>query len=522
MVSPLAYSLSHRRPLLLVAIASFLASFACMSISSKIPEASHLSSAFLFLLEGTFLAFCWFRYRSSSGLRLQWALLSLAALLRSSSYLADTLDGVVSRFFPGSPDWTVTYTDLVSFFALIPFLLLISLPSGQLYPKLFFWIDAVQATLAGYLAYATLFGFMPFVAQEQQPSDADLSVSYHRIAVFYTIVAILLACATVMRFLASTDLDEVRFYRVQAICASISMGLSLWRYAYPMSNIPWLQGMAVAPVLISCWLIGKLPAESAQAASSEFSRPLTRALNLASPAIFSVSLMGLGLYVSRHRFFIGAAFATCSILLYCMRSSTLQIHYEQTQRSLQNARDKLEELSLRDSLTEVANRRCFDLTFRSQWHLAVREGHPLSVLLIDIDFFKQLNDRDGHMRGDECLIVVARSLASALVRPADLLARYGGEEFIAMLPGADATGAQNVAARMQESINQLRITHETEVGLFLSVSIGIATHTLTDDHTEQSLIRAADTALYKAKSLGRNRFVLAEKFVQSDIIKNRN
>jgi diguanylate cyclase (GGDEF)-like protein len=94
-----------------------------------------------------------------------------------------------------------------------------------------------------------------------------------------------------------------------------------------------------------------------------------------------------------------------------------------------------------------------------------------------------------------------------------LLARYGGEEFVAMLPGTDETGAQKVAERMQESINQLRLTHETEIGPFLSVSIGIATHTPGDDYTERSLVRAADLALYRAKSLGRSRFVLAERLV---------
>jgi diguanylate cyclase (GGDEF)-like protein len=496
-----------------LAVAAFLAAYACTLFESEIPESNALSSAFLFLLEGAFLTICWFRYRRSSHLRFQWALLSLAALLRSSTYLADSLNGVVSRFVPGTPDWTVPYTDLVSFSALIPFLLLISLPSGQPYPKIFFWIDTIQATLAGYLTYATIFGSVPFTAQGQRPSDADLSVSYHRIAIFYTSVAIFLACATLIRFFASTDLDEAKFYRVQAICASISMGLSLGRYAHPMNNIPWLEGMATAPVLISCWLIERLPPESARVASSEFNRPLTRALNLASPALFSVSLLALGLHVSRHRYFIGAAFATCSIVLYCIRSSTLQIHYEQTQRSLQDARDKLEELSLRDGLTEVANRRCFDRTFRSQWDLAAREDYPISVLLIDIDFFKQLNDRDGHIRGDECLVMVAASLASALARSADLLARYGGEEFIALLPGADEAGAQKVAERMQESINELHLRHETEIGLFLSVSIGVATHTQEDDYTELSLVKAADLALYKAKSLGRNRFVLAERLV---------
>jgi diguanylate cyclase (GGDEF)-like protein len=117
------------------------------------------------------------------------------------------------------------------------------------------------------------------------------------------------------------------------------------------------------------------------------------------------------------------------------------------------------------------------------------------------------------MKGDECLIAVAGSLASALVRPSDLLARFGGEEFIVMLPGTDEIGAQTVAARMQEYINQLHITHETEVGPFLSVSIGIATRALENDYTEESLVRAADLALYKAKSLGRNRFVLAERLV---------
>ena len=508
----MTYSLSLTRSLLLLAIAAFLATYTYTLIESQIPETTPLSSVFLFLLESTFLAICWLRYRRSFHLRLQWALLFLAALLRSSAYLLDSLAGIGSRFIAATPDWAVPYTDFVSFSALIPFLLLISLPSGQPYPKLFFWIDTVQATLAAYLAYATIFGFMPLIPHGQRPSEADVSVSYHRIAIFYTTVAILLACATLARFLASTDPDEAKFYRIQAICASISMGLSLGRYIRPMSSIPWLEAMGVAPILISCWLIERLPTESARPALLDLNRPLTRILNLASPAFFSISLLGLGLYVSRHRFFTGAVFATCSILLYCIRSSTLQIHHEQTQRSLQNARDMLEELSLRDGLTGVANRRCFELTFRTQWDMAAREGHPISVLLIDIDFFKQLNDKDGHMRGDECLIAVAASLASALARSADLLARYGGEEFIAMLPGTDETGAQKIANRMQESIHQLQLTHETEISPFLTVSIGIATHTPEDDYTEQSLVRAADLALYKAKSLGRNRFVLAERF----------
>lgn len=162
-----------------------------------------------------------------------------------------------------------------------------------------------------------------------------------------------------------------------------------------------------------------------------------------------------------------------------------------------------------DGLTGIPNRRRFDEHAEESYRLAIRNGTPISLIMIDIDFFKQYNDHYGHLQGDQCLIEVAAALARATQRPFDLVARYGGEEFVAVLPDTPLDGAMKVAEKMRASIEQLGIEHaKSTVCARATISLGVATHYPTRDSGNLTeLISLADSALYQAKRSGRNRFV---------------
>jgi diguanylate cyclase (GGDEF)-like protein len=229
----------------------------------------------------------------------------------------------------------------------------------------------------------------------------------------------------------------------------------------------------------------------------------------ASPILFTLALLAMGMIVLRSYFFTGVSAIGVGLLVYGIRTTILQIRYIQAQRELQAARDRLEELTLLDGLTGIANRRRFDQTLESEWHRAMRTLHPLSLMLIDLDHFKNMNDTHGHPYGDRCLIEVAGALRIVVARSGDLMARYGGEEFAAILPATSRADAEAIAIKMQEAVAALNIRNETEAGQFLTISIGIATYIFPGAGSPAQLVEASDRALYKAKQSGRNRIELA-------------
>lgn len=173
---------------------------------------------------------------------------------------------------------------------------------------------------------------------------------------------------------------------------------------------------------------------------------------------------------------------------------------------LKRYRDILEQISLIDGLTGIANRRHFDQTLEKEWRRALRQGDILSLALIDIDFFKKYNDHYGHLAGDACLQKVASILKESLKRATDLGARYGGEEFVILLPSTAKDGALIVTERIRNNVEELRIAHEmSEVAKHVTVSIGVANMRPETDTVPSDLIRQADSALYQAKNAGRNR-----------------
>jgi diguanylate cyclase (GGDEF)-like protein/PAS domain S-box-containing protein len=183
---------------------------------------------------------------------------------------------------------------------------------------------------------------------------------------------------------------------------------------------------------------------------------------------------------------------------------------KETEQKLLDLQKELEELSFKDGLTGVSNRRMLDSVLEQEWVRARREQQPLSLLLIDIDFFKQFNDFYGHMQGDDCLIKVAQVLSEAATRSRDFFARFGGEEFVMVLPETDAEAAQKIAQRCQQFIFKQQIPHaESAVSQILTISIGSGT--LIPSHKDElrDFVDRIDRALYQAKQAGRNRIQAA-------------
>ncbi len=184
----------------------------------------------------------------------------------------------------------------------------------------------------------------------------------------------------------------------------------------------------------------------------------------------------------------------------------IAIQQSELHQQLQIANQQLENLAMVDQLTQIANRRCFDLSLNRAWHHLSREQQPLSLLLCDIDYFKQYNDTYGHLEGDTCLKQIALALKQPVQRATDLVARYGGEEFAILLLNTDSDGALQVADKIHDTIQKLQIPHQaSKIANQVTLSIGIATVIPTPNLAILDLIDTADRALYQSKAEGRNR-----------------
>lgn len=173
---------------------------------------------------------------------------------------------------------------------------------------------------------------------------------------------------------------------------------------------------------------------------------------------------------------------------------------------LKQQSDLLRTLALVDALTGVPNRRFFDEQFAADWRRALRDGHSIALVMIDVDAFKRYNDHYGHQAGDHALQRVARSVGAGLARPGDRLARYGGEEFACILPDTDTAGALEVAQRLGRAVHDLGIEHvHSAIDGVLTISLGVAAIMPTPGDEPAELLRRADEQLYEAKRLGRGR-----------------
>lgn len=188
----------------------------------------------------------------------------------------------------------------------------------------------------------------------------------------------------------------------------------------------------------------------------------------------------------------------------------LQRDMEETANALKVANVKLNELSIQDSLTGVSNRRHFEHTFDLELRRTYRSGEPISILFMDVDHFKLLNDTFGHSAGDECLRSIGKLLKDFLRRPGDLVARIGGEEFAVVLPGINGSAALQLAQSINQMIRSLKISSPTaDADIRTTVSLGVYTRPPRSEETMSQILQIVDDALYQAKRGGRDRVVVA-------------
>jgi diguanylate cyclase (GGDEF)-like protein len=179
-------------------------------------------------------------------------------------------------------------------------------------------------------------------------------------------------------------------------------------------------------------------------------------------------------------------------------------------RELEQANQQLEALSATDSLTGIANRRRFDEALGGELRRAVRSLKPLSLMMLDVDYFKNYNDRYGHLAGDDCLRAIARVLRTSSRRATDLAARYGGEEFAVIVAESDSANAMQLAENIRNAVAALQIPHEDSPFGCVTCSIGVTAVQVDENMSTDTLLRLADVALYQAKALGRNRVTLSD------------
>ncbi|MFT4113948.1 diguanylate cyclase [Silvibacterium sp.] len=448
---------------------------------------------------GAAAACAWRTAKTRSATRLGWALVSAGILLWAAGLSVaawEDLTRHAAQEFAG-------LSDLIFFLYGVPVMLALSLPASGREERLFAWMDGLQAAITGCTVYVALFSALPFMQGADGPISATLLVQT------YNVENLLLAAAATIRLLAERVPGERRrFYGLMtaflwcyAICAAWYNHATL-----AMQEQTGLYDLLVAFPLVAL-AIGVLSAPLAEQ-EGDFTieaRALSRLVDGIVPVLYTFALATLGVFVIRGHFYWGALSLIVALTVFVIRSTVLQSRLLRSERALREAHDRLEEIALTDALTGVANRRRFDSKLYEEWNRARRSHSPLSLLLIDIDFFKALNDRQGHQAGDQCLMRVAAALQCAMLREGDLLARYGGEEFAAILADTDRHGAEAVAARMQTAVRELHLEHGTQIGDCLSVSIGITTCVAAMEESFELLIETADRALYLAKARGRDR-----------------
>ncbi|WP_291375446.1 GGDEF domain-containing protein [Acinetobacter sp. UBA6720] len=182
------------------------------------------------------------------------------------------------------------------------------------------------------------------------------------------------------------------------------------------------------------------------------------------------------------------------------------------EQELETLKKQLEEYSYQDGLTGIANRRFFEDCYQREWLNAQREQKPLTLMLLDIDYFKQYNDYNGHILGDACLKQIAQLLKKNVSRPRDLVARFGGEEFVLVLPDTSQDAAIEIVERILQSIRTADICHSSSpLDQRLSVSLGVKTIVPMFNHDKMTFLKEVDRNLYLAKEQGRNGYVIQDE-----------
>lgn len=434
--------------------------------------------------------------------RAAWRWLMLSMMFYSAGQVAELWLG---RYGAAS-NLTVDGSDFFYICAAIPLLLAVSSTRETESIRGVSYLDFAQVSLALVLTWVLLFD----TAMPAQMLSTEMMW-------IYGVECFLLAVAAALRLASWSTFEERRRIRL--------MGTVLWLYlpievGMDFATSRWhlragtpLDLLWSVPFLFGGWRALDLamdePPQLAEGRTLNAAKLLGESL---CPLLFAIGILALAISINRQHPIL--AFSAIFLLLVIqglhaglvqMRFLTGQKMLLEREQELQTVNAALEQLSMLDPMTGIPNRRRFTAALEEAWKRAIRTRESVSVLMIDVDYFKGVNDMHGHTYGDHCLNELARALGQA-GRGNDLLARYGGEEFVLLLPETDGVGAMTVAVRVQRAADALALRNDAspfDKRLTISIGIGVSAPRLGMNHAD--LVDVADQALYEAKHRGRNR-----------------
>jgi diguanylate cyclase (GGDEF)-like protein len=433
--------------------------------------------------------------------RAPWSWLSLALLLWAGGQIVETFIGQSTS----ASNLSIDPSDFLYITAAFPLLLAISTTKETESIRLVFFLDCAQIGLAFVLTYFRLY--------EMTLSAAAAATEMGRI---YGVECGLLAVFAVFRLVTWSTYEERRRIRLLTgvVWTYLPIELAL-DYATKNWNLQagtLLDLLWSVPFVFAGWQALHMTTEEPLAGMRKLRRGSLLMESL-YPALLTMGIFALAASIIGQHLLVALLAIFLLLLVQCLHAGVMQTNYLigqnrllQQEQALKDANAALEQLSLQDPLTGIANRRGFVAALESAWKRAVRSHDSVAILMVDVDYFKGVNDLHGHAHGDECLMKLAEVLGQQAGRANDLLARFGGEEFIVLLPETEEIGALVVAKRMQDAVDRLEIPNETSpINQMLTVSIGVGVCRPKFGGNAAVLVDIADKALYEAKRLGRNR-----------------
>ncbi len=449
-----------------------------------LPAAIGVPAAYLFMVAAPLLAAAAVLRRGlieNGAARAGWFALALALAVWSAGAFGNYWEEVIAGRL-----YEMHRSSMLAFnLAVVPVTFLLASGWGGSGRRLARTIDALLAAVLGYAYFLLVWSLL--TARGAPDEDGVRAMLWLMDA-----QNLVLAIGALIRWRAASDAQERLLFRTLA-------GYTVGYLVIAFVNNHYVAALALRP-------------DPAIAPPRRASR-LARAVHDASPLFLAGTLLIVSLFLIRVDYAFGAAGILTAVLGYGLRNTATQVRHIAREDRLQRDRSALRAIAWTDALTGDATRRFFDQAMATAARRSLGASQSLSVLMIDIDHFKLLNDHYGHPVGDICLREVARALRDALARPGDVLARYGGEEFIALLHDADADGAAIVAERLRAAVQALELENPGSPLGSVSVSVGTASGVLLGDAAAARLIDAADKALYEAKCAGRNRVRAATMFI---------
>jgi len=435
------------------------------------------------------------RGRDPKPLHMPWLLLAVAASLQ----VAWAAINVLATVLKDQGGYLSAIGVVCSALYMIPAMLLLVRAHGRSEPTPVRLLDLVMSCLVGVMLYVLITRAIP----GDSPGNISVII-WHADAIdfsmaFMAILRMLGARGLRLRFLFFASAS---YLLVNAMVAAIYNRIEL-------QGLPtWITLMVDLPYVALTLVVVRRPPRLLRRWRP--SMRTSQTIAFFAPIMLSIGVLLLGINVSRVAFAPGVAVAAASVIFYGLRVAFIQHQHLDLQRAAQLDNESLQHQVGRDPLTGIANRTTMDARLREALQSSCEGRLPCSLLMIDIDYFKQFNDRHGHLAGDACLVSVASALTTSLFRSGDLVARYGGEEFAVVLADTGHDAADAIAQRLILAVERLHIPHEGSPQGRLSVSIGVATQRKGMRTEAVDLIDAADRALYRAKSLGRNRYEVAD------------